>query len=183
MSLIVAKKIILARNATTSLKRLLCIQGRTDESIDSGGRLEAVCLARTLANIGIVKIIASSLSCARETAEIVARELGGIPVVVDERFVECSFGSFEGKSLEEAIAIDCEVARAIGRNFEYDFSKYGGESDEQVLSRHVDAIRDIIDCAEDVALVVGHTRGLNLLLKYFRKEPSLKRDQFVVLEL
>ena len=73
-------------------------QGRADTRLTDAGRAQAAEAAEHLLslNIGIARVVASTLSRARETAEIVARRLGLDIPQLDERLVETDVGPWEG---------------------------------------------------------------------------------------
>lgn len=73
-------------------------QGRADTQLTDAGRAQAAEAAEQLLslNVGITRVVASSLSRARETAEIIARRLGLDTPQLDERLVETDVGPWEG---------------------------------------------------------------------------------------
>jgi 2,3-bisphosphoglycerate-dependent phosphoglycerate mutase len=90
------------RHGQTEWNRLGKIQGTTDVPLDAEGRRQAERLAERLA--GDVwrwhGVASSPLSRAAETARIIARRLS-VPVVLDDRLRERSFGSAEGTTEAE----------------------------------------------------------------------------------
>jgi len=73
-------------------------QGRTDIPLNANGLAQAAAAAERLAGAGIVRIVASPLSRARRTAEIVAAPLG-LPVDLDPDLQEVDFGVEEGQPM------------------------------------------------------------------------------------
>jgi broad specificity phosphatase PhoE len=73
-------------------------QGSTDIPLNAVGLHQARRAARTLQGAGIATIVASPLSRARVTAEIVAEALG-LPVGFDEDLREVAFGEQEGQPM------------------------------------------------------------------------------------
>ena len=73
-------------------------QGRADTQLTDAGRAQAAQAAEHLLslNVGIARVVASTLSRARETAEIIARRLGLDAPQLDERLVETDVGPWEG---------------------------------------------------------------------------------------
>lgn len=73
-------------------------QGRADTQLTDAGRAQAAEAAEQLLslNVGVTRVVASSLSRARETAEIIARRLGLDIPQLDERLVETDVGPWEG---------------------------------------------------------------------------------------
>jgi broad specificity phosphatase PhoE len=88
------------RHGQTDWNVQLRLQGSTDIPLNETGREQARVAARILASEGITKIIASPLSRALETAQIVAAA-AGIEPVIDGRLIERNFGQFEGMTIDE----------------------------------------------------------------------------------
>lgn len=76
------------------------MQGFTDIPLNSNGRAQAESVAGIIAGLPISRIVASPLSRARETADIVNRALG-LPLDIDEGLKERNFGTLEGKTIGE----------------------------------------------------------------------------------
>jgi probable phosphoglycerate mutase len=121
------KTIGLVRHGTTEWNLAGRMQGQMDTPLAEAGRVQARLLGRRLASEpGWDGIIASDLSRAAETAQIVAAA-SGIPLIgTDARLRERSFGQIEGTTREERIARFGESWRELD---------LGVESDEQLLSR------------------------------------------------
>ena len=83
-------------------------QGQTDIALNDRGRAQAQASVFLLHELGIQTIVASSLSRARETADIINHELG-VDLMIDERLQEICFGSGEGKTLD-VIKSEAETA-------------------------------------------------------------------------
>lgn len=88
------------RHGQTDWNAQLRLQGSTDIPLNETGREQARTAAQFLAAQGITRIVASPLSRAYETAEIVAQSLG-LPVQTDPRLIERNFGLFEGMTIDE----------------------------------------------------------------------------------
>jgi probable phosphoglycerate mutase len=73
-------------------------QGTTDIPLNHVGLAQAERAARTLRGHGIATIVASPLSRALRTAEIVGAELG-LPIAVDADLREVAFGEQEGQPM------------------------------------------------------------------------------------
>jgi broad specificity phosphatase PhoE len=96
--------IFLARHGETEWNRVGRWQGKTDIPLSDVGRAQAEALRDRMRSRRIVRVYASDLGRARETAEIVAAPLRLTPVTLDERLRERGFGCFEGLTRAE-----CEV--------------------------------------------------------------------------
>jgi glucosyl-3-phosphoglycerate phosphatase len=90
--------LLLVRHGETDWNRDGRWQGHSDTQLNDVGRDQAVRVAGELDGVDVV--YASDLARARETAEIVAARLG-LPVRLDERLRERSFGGWEGKTAPE----------------------------------------------------------------------------------
>ncbi|MFZ9706628.1 MAG: histidine phosphatase family protein [Ilumatobacteraceae bacterium] len=91
-------RIIMVRHGESEWNVLGKWQGRADTKLTDAGRSQARDAARSIAESGIAihRIVASSLSRARETAEIVATTLSLDAPEVDDRLVETDVGPWEG---------------------------------------------------------------------------------------
>jgi probable phosphoglycerate mutase len=76
------------------------LQGSTDIPLNDTGREQARRAAEVLLGHGVEKIVASPLSRALETAQIVGQTLG-LETVTDIRLIERHFGLFEGMTIDE----------------------------------------------------------------------------------
>ena len=86
--------LILVRHGRTALNATGRLQGRIDEPLDDVGRKQAALVAE---HVGPVEtLISSPLRRATETAEAF-----GIPFETDERWVELSYGVFEGVAVAD----------------------------------------------------------------------------------
>lgn len=121
------KTIGLIRHGTTEWNLAGRMQGQMDTPLAEAGRVQARLLGRRLASEqGWDGIIASDLTRAAETAQIVAAA-SGIPLIgTDSRLRERSFGQVEGTTREERIARFGEGWRELD---------LGVESDEKLLTR------------------------------------------------
>jgi probable phosphoglycerate mutase len=137
-------------------------QGQTDIPLNAAGRAQALALAARLRGHGIATVATSDLRRARETAAIVAAELGLALDVVDHRLREQSFGDFEGLTARE-----CEerFPEAWARSLvDWRTTAPGGESGEAVLGRVVPAL-EAIAAPGATALVVMHGRALRTFVR------------------
>jgi broad specificity phosphatase PhoE len=101
--------LLLVRHGETDWNRDGRWQGHSDTQLNDVGRKQAARLAAALHGVDVV--YSSDLSRARETAEILAARLE-LPVHVDARLRERSFGTWEGKTGPE---IEADFADAHAR--------------------------------------------------------------------
>jgi len=95
--------IIVVRHGESEWNILGKWQGRADTQLTDAGRRQAREAAHTIAALGIVidRVVASSLTRASETADIIARHLGVGSPHIDERLVETDVGPWEGLCEQE----------------------------------------------------------------------------------
>jgi broad specificity phosphatase PhoE len=92
--------LILVRHGQTEANRARLLLGRTDVSLTGLGRRQAAALCETLrATADVTAVIASPLARARETAAGF-----GLPVEIDERWIELDYGAFEARPLADVPA-------------------------------------------------------------------------------
>lgn len=101
----------------------------------------------------------SPLQRARRTAELVQPSM---PVMVDSRLREMSFGVWEGKSVARLRAEGGE-AFAAAEDLGLDFHPPGGESPRLAMARLAGCIRDIATTGEP-AVAVSHKAAIRALL-------------------
>jgi broad specificity phosphatase PhoE len=104
MSATTSRVLFLARHGETAWNLEQRWQGQTDVDLNDAGRAQARVLAARLAEHGIRCVVASDLSRARETAEIVAQGLGIDDVLLDPGLRERGYGIFEGLTRTECEA-------------------------------------------------------------------------------
>jgi broad specificity phosphatase PhoE len=142
--------LFLARHGETDWNRELRIQGSSDIALNQLGREQAWALADELAEVALDAIYSSDLSRARETAEAVAAR-HRLEVRLDPRLRERAFGSWEGLTREDIVA--------LGNGARHD-----GESDDEVRERVLEAVQAIADAHPgEHVLVVAHGGALNTL--------------------
>jgi len=156
----------LARHGETDWNHEARWQGQTDIPLNDTGRAQARALAAQLAGQGLRWVASSDLSRARETASIVASELGLPMGPADPRLRERRFGLFEGLTREECESQHPEAwARYRGREREL---PTGAEPEEQVAERMRQGVLSVMRAQRAVAgargLIVAHGSCLRVLL-------------------
>ncbi|MDR3294471.1 MAG: histidine phosphatase family protein [Clostridiales Family XIII bacterium] len=96
-------RIVLVRHGEPEQHSGRIFLGQTDVPLSVRGRAEAAAAGDALVRLGVraERVYASDLKRAKETADIVAAALGGIPVVSDKLFREMDMGSWDGEFIEE----------------------------------------------------------------------------------
>jgi probable phosphoglycerate mutase len=131
-------------------------QGQADIPLNDRGRAQAHALAARFRGHVVGDIVSSDLSRARETAHILASELGLKDVRFDVRLRERSFGCFEGLTRDECESKHPSEWRAWREDHT---APPGGESAETLLARVSSAFdRAALQLTRDdvPALIVTH---------------------------
>ncbi|MFB8761965.1 MSMEG_4193 family putative phosphomutase [Nocardiopsis alba] len=106
--------------------------------LNDTGRAQAVDLAGRLAGLTPAALVSSPLERCRETAEALSERIG-VPITTDERFVECDYGSWTGRSLTELAE---EPLWRVVQDHPSAVRFPGGESLAAVSARATEAVRD-----------------------------------------
>jgi probable phosphoglycerate mutase len=157
--------LFLARHGETAWNLEQRWQGQTDVDLNQAGRAQAAALAARLATHRITRIVASDLSRARETAEIIARGLGIDGVLLDAGLRERGYGIFEGLTRAECEAQHPEEwARYLA---DHRHTPARAELDVHVASRMHAAVARAgarADGAGGAVLVVSHGGSIRALI-------------------
>jgi probable phosphoglycerate mutase len=147
------------RHGTTEWNREGRLQGQLDTQLTEEGRKQAVKLGESLRGGPWQGLVASDLTRARVTAELIA-EHAGIPLLrTDARLREKSFGELEGTTTEERIARWGADWRSLD---------LGQESDESVWNRWLVFFEQVLlrEYAGKQLLVVTHGAYIGRILQY-----------------
>ena len=151
------RRLILIRHGQTVYNATGRMQGHLDTALSNEGEKQAEAAGRLLKNQGITRILASDLSRARVTAELVGKQLG-VDVEVDARLRETHLGKWQGMTSAE-VDEQFPGARAIWRH-DPTWAPPGGESRVEVADRARPAIDDLmreyVDWDGHTVLVVAH---------------------------
>jgi broad specificity phosphatase PhoE len=95
--------LILARHGRTSANAQRLLLGRMDLPLDATGLQQADAVGAALANSVTLplRVIASPLGRAMETARAVARACGVADIETDDRWIEVDYGDFDGEPLAD----------------------------------------------------------------------------------
>jgi len=148
------------------------IQGHADSSLSETGRQQANLLGQYLAreNVQPVRIFASPLRRARETASIIASNLSGSTEVEPvEGLKEIDVGTLSGLSLEESLK-QYPNGWSGDVNKWLDFSIAGGEKFEEFFERVSGAVSEIMAGwndlpADETYFFVTHAGSMRPILK------------------
>jgi broad specificity phosphatase PhoE len=137
--------LILARHGQTGPNARGLLLGRLDPPLTDEGRAQAAAVARAIGTPDLV--VSSPLGRARETAAAL-----GVPVTVDERWIEVDYGTYDGVPFRD---VPADVWRQWRDDPEW--APPGGESMADVGRRVRAACDDLVEAATagDV-VVVSH---------------------------
>lgn len=139
-------EIVLVRHGRTALNASGRLQGRVDEPLDAVGRDQAERVATRLSPLLVENdlVISSPLVRARTTAEALGRSID-----VDERWIEMSYGVYDGVR-------QSDVAADVWSTWRRDphFAPDGGESLIEVTARVHRACDELREQALDRRIVV-----------------------------
>lgn len=130
--------------------------GDVDLDLTAQGKAEVLALAPTLRRLEIGVIVASPLLRTRHSAEILARELGGVPVVLEPLFRERALGEWNGLTIMET------EARLQARH-----TPPGGESNDDFIARiarAADTLRPLLRSRPLLISSKGVARALRAVL-------------------
>jgi len=156
----VRQHLLLWRHARTAYNALARLQGQIDIPLDEVGHWQArVSAARLAARHRPVRIVASDLSRAVDTAGYLARAVG-VPVELDPRLRERAFGEWEGMTghdIEARWPQEFREWRAGG-----DPVGVGAETRAEVAARMGEAVRDQVGRTPEggTLVVVSHGSAL-----------------------
>ena len=137
--------LILVRHGRTEANAAGLLLGRLDPPLDALGLEQAAAVARTLDTPS--RVICSPLARTRQTAEAF-----GVPVTVDDRWIELDYGEWDGRPVSEVPTETWKAWRSDIR-----FAPPGGESLADLGERVRTACADLIDEARDAdVIVVSH---------------------------
>ena len=158
-----AQMVLLVRHGETDWNRepARC-QGWAPVALNETGRAQARAAGRALRGRGLELLVSSQLGRARETAELIAAELGGgLPVILDPRLAETQRGAWETRTFAEIRREQPEQWRHYQEHPE-SFRFPGGESLVDQQRRVLAAVGDVL-CDGRPALLVTHRGSMRLL--------------------
>ena len=143
-----SSRLLFVRHGRTVANAAGLLLGRADPPLDDTGRQQARRLAGVLATGAfgeVVRVVSSPLARTRETAAAL-----GVPVEVDDRFVELDYGEFDGVPL-----VDVPVATWDAWRRDVHFRPPGGETLAELGERVRVACEELLaDVPESGTVVV-----------------------------
>ena len=150
------------RHGETDFNKQGICQGRLDISLNDYGRQQSKCLGAILKNIiiqnklDIRRIHASPQLRARETAEIIGREIGIYEIIAEPLLEEINHGEWEGLKDTKIENLYPELWRQFNKGDRAGFEFPEGESMAQASCRAKKGIIKITANDEKDILIVGH---------------------------
>jgi broad specificity phosphatase PhoE len=145
--------IVLVRHGESTWNREGRWQGHGDPPLSDEGRAQALTVARSLAAMPFDALYSSDLARARETAEIMGKELG-LPVQLDARLREVDVGEWSGLTRAE---VEERYPDGLRRRREGGTGWVDGETYDAMGARVVEALHAIAGAHRDGrVLVVTH---------------------------
>ncbi|MBI3847196.1 MAG: histidine phosphatase family protein [Planctomycetes bacterium] len=156
-------RVYLVRHGATKLSAEDCFAGSTNVDLSDEGRAQASRLADRLAEDEIAAVYASPMKRTVDTATIIAKPHGLVPVTRDG-LKEIDHGHWEGlrrADVEKQFANEYAAWEADP----FTFAPKGGESGVNVLARALPALREIVLSHEGKkVLVVSHKATIRLVI-------------------
>jgi ribonuclease H / adenosylcobalamin/alpha-ribazole phosphatase len=161
-----ATRLILVRHGETEYTQQGRYSGRGDVPLSDEGEAQAMAAAGRVAGISrdVAAVVSSPLSRCTRTAELIASEVGGVPVTVMPDLIECDFGEWEGLTFSEVrrrwpAEMDAWLASPA-------VAPPGGESFVAVGERVRAAQETLLSTyPKSVVVVVSHVSPIKLILR------------------
>lgn len=156
-TLVLPHRLILVRHGETDWNREGRLQGGQDIPLNELGRRQAAEAAGRLRNFAPgfadLPFIASPMQRARETMDILRRELGLAEggYAIEDRLRELTFGAWEGRTWREVEKAEGEVARMRKRD-KWGFVPPEGESYRMLAER----VRPVLAALDRETVIVSH---------------------------
>lgn len=150
-----SRRLVVWRHGRTDWNARGIAQGQSDVPLDDAGRKQALEAAPLLARYGVTRIVASDLSRARDTAQVLA-DLTGVSVRTDPRLREFDLGAREGMSTEQSFARFGDEMAAWQRGEEARFGD--SETLSESAQRFAAALSSVAEAtgSAEVSVVVAH---------------------------
>lgn len=163
-------KIYVVRHGQTNGNKEQRMQGRMDIPLNELGISQAKKAYEELRNIKFDKIFCSPLIRTIQTAMIVANAEKN-DLIIDDRIVEISFGSMEGKTLDE---LGGDFVKFFSKPSEY-ININESESFQSLIKRNGEFLEYLKTVEGNNILVVSHGAAIHAMISYIKK---LSLDDF-----
>jgi broad specificity phosphatase PhoE len=172
------KTIYLIRHGETDYNKRGAVQGRgINADLNETGLSQGQAFYEKYQDVPFKKVYISTLKRTYQTALGFINK--GIPYASLEGLDEISWGTVEGKSLDETGYEIFKQVLSSWQNGDTHVSLEGGESPETVVIRQKIAIEAILaEREEDLVLVTMHGRAMRILLSHLTGKPLHQMDDF-----
>lgn len=149
-------KLYLIRHGETVLNKADTVQGWHDSELTELGLEQAADVSKMLADTKPTMIFSSDSGRTQQTAVIIRKQLGDIPLLLDWRLRERMMGDAEGKH-------HSEIDRAELRGIKPNTSVKGLEPQEAFTERVLHFISDLLDFSDKhkEVIIVTHNGTIN----------------------
>ncbi|MFC7533500.1 bifunctional RNase H/acid phosphatase [Actinoplanes sp. GCM10030250] len=161
-----ATRIILVRHGSTPLTSQGRYSGRGDVPLTDEGEAQAMAAAGRVAGIcrDVTAVLSSPLARCTRTAELIAAEVGGVPVTVMDDLIECDFGAWEARTFAEVQKEWPDEMQAWLDSTSV--APPGGESFQAVAKRVRGALATVLSAYPGKTVVlVSHVSPIKLILR------------------
>ncbi|WP_328466708.1 bifunctional RNase H/acid phosphatase [Actinoplanes sp. NBC_00393] len=161
-----ATRIILVRHGSTPLTSQGRYSGRGDVPLTDEGEAQAMAAGGRVAGISrdVAAVLSSPLSRCTRTAELIAAEVGGVPVTVMDDLIECDFGAWEARTFAEVQEQWPDEMQAWLEST--GVAPPGGESFQAVAKRVRRAMAAVLSAYPGKTVVlVSHVSPIKLILR------------------
>jgi phosphoserine phosphatase len=156
---------ILMRHGETHWNREGRVMGRNPVELSENGRAQVEAASTLARSLNADLIVTSPLVRARQTAEIVADGVGGIPITEDPAIEEVSYGRWEGMTYHQLIQ---DPYYEVYRQSPVDNPTPGGETIPHVQTRGVAAVHRAVEANPGCRIIfVSHGDIIRTVLCYF----------------
>ena len=162
--------IYLVRHGQTNWNIEKKTQGHTDIPLNENGRKQAELLAKGISALKIDRIISSDLLRAKETAEILNKNLKK-NISFDQRIREINYGVLEGVPRDT-------ITQDIWNIFDTKPEELKAESKIHIFER-IKSFFDELQYSKDNILVVTHGGTLRMIMYYAKNRNKFDNDEYI----
>lgn len=156
------KRLLFIRHGESLLNKERCVQGQLDSSLTETGIKQALSLLPELKKIKAETLTSSPLLRAKETADIIAKELK-IQRAIENNIMELFMGEWEGRSFKELIDENKEFFHDfIGKPADTEIP--GAENISIFKKRIIEWLDNMLQMEENTHIIVTHAGVINTIL-------------------